>query len=193
MHKEKHLSIYRKRILLVGSSHTSLAFHYIKKILDGKASVSKLPEHAGNTEEMLVSLPSWPLEGKDIVYVYAGHRDLMLNEKGDPVVSPQKFKDNINKIIDIIVSRCTAKIVCSNIPPVSKTLLKFDSRRNERIFLFNRILEETAYKAGIGFHNFSEFTLSHKSGIEKYSDGLHFTRKFYYEYAENLADFFIKI
>ncbi len=182
-----------KHILLAGSSHTSLMFPYVKKALAGKAVVGKLPDYAGNTEEILTSLPGWPLEDKEIVHLYAGHRDLMFDGLGRPVVGPERFKDNLEIIIDIIISRTSAKIVFANIPPVAASLLKTDRQRNQRILFYNRIIEEVTKKPNITLHDFSGFVLSHTSGAEKYSDGLHFTRKFYKEFAENLADFLIKL
>jgi hypothetical protein len=193
MNKEMCLSNEKKHVLLVGSSHTRLAFFYVKKTLDGKAVVSKLPDYAGNTEEMLVSLPDWPLEGKDIVHVYAGHRDLMFDGAGRPVVGPEKFRKNIGIIIDTIFSRSSAKIVFSTIPPVADRFFEWDPRRNERISLYNHIIEETVAEVDIILHNFSEFVLNHHSGMEKYFDGLHFKSKFYREYAADLADFLMKV
>jgi len=183
----------KKQVLLVGSSHTSLSYLYMKRRLGGKARVSKLPYYAGNTEEMLASLPGWPLEGKDIVHVYAGLRDLVQNEIGQPLVGPEKFRKNLQTIYNTIASRCSAKIVFSNVPPVADNLLSGDLLINERILLYNHIIDEVVAWAGIELHNFSAFVLSHASGAEKYSDGLHFTRKFYKEYAENLSAFLMKI
>jgi hypothetical protein len=190
---EQDLSCKKKQVLLVGSSHTSLSYLYMKKRLCGKAEVSKLPYYAGNTEEMLVSLPDWPLEGKDIVHVYAGLRDLAQNDMGQPMVGPEKFRKNLETIYNSVASRCSAKIIFSNVPPVEDNLLLGDLLINERIQLYNHIIEEVVAWAGIELHNFSEFVLSHESGTEKYSDGLHFTRNFYKEYAENLADFLMNI
>ncbi len=181
-----------KHILLAGSSHTSLVFLYVKKALDGKAIVSKLPSFAGNTVEILTSLPSWPLEDKEIVHVYAGHRDLMFDETQRPTVTPERFKDNLEKIIDIIVSRTYAKIVFSNIPPVAEFLLETDPERNQRIDFYNQKIKELADGASIALHDFSGFAMSYNNGIEKYSDGLHFTRNFYRAFGENLADFLIR-
>ena len=193
MPTEYEISNDKKQVLLVGSSHTSLSFLYIKKILTGIANVNKLPDYAGNTEEMLASLPDWPLEGKEIIHVYAGHRDLMLNEVGRPMVSPERFRINLETIFSAIVSRCSAKIVFSNIPLVADNFLNNDLRRNDRIIFYNRIIEEVVDEVGTDLHNFCGFVLNHQSGPEKYSDGLHFTRKFYKEYASDLAGFLMKI
>lgn len=182
-----------KQILLAGSSHTSLVYLYVKRVLNGKAIVSKLPDFAGNTEEILISLPGWPLEDKEIVHVYAGHRDLMFDATQRPTVSPERFIGNLKKIIDIIVSRTSAKIVFSNIPPVAESMLLFDPKRNQRIDAYNQIIEEVTGKANIVLHDFCGFALSYNSGFDNYSDGLHFTRDFYKAFAEDLADFLIRL
>lgn len=182
-----------KKIFLAGSSHTRLFFLSVKSYFDGKALVSKLPYNAGNTVEILNSLNDWPLEDKDIVHVYAGHRDLMLNEKGQPFVNPEQFKDNMRQILDILYDRTTAKVVFSNIPPVQEIILETDHQRNQRILLYNKIIKDVTWERQILIHDFSAFVVSHSENQEKYSDGLHFTRKFYKEFGKNLADFLMKL
>jgi lysophospholipase L1-like esterase len=182
-----------KHILLAGSSHTSLVFPYVKRALNGKAVVSKLPDYAGNTEEILETLPGWPLEDQDGVHVYAGHRDLMLDGAGYPVVGPERFRDNLETVMETIISRTPAKILLSNIPPVEEHLLALDAGRNQRIALYNHIIEDVAGKTGVTPHDFSGFVLAHGSGAEKYSDGLHFTRKFYQEFAGYLAASLVRL
>lgn len=182
-----------KQILLAGSSHTSLAYLYVKRALEGKAIVSKLPDFAGNTEEILISLPGWPLEDKDIVHIYAGHRDLMFDGMQRPIISPERFKGNLEKILNTVTLRTPAKIVFSNIPPVAESLLEIDPERNQRIYFYNQIIEEVADKVTISLHDFCGFALSYNSGSEKYSDGLHFTRNFYKAFAGDLADFLISL
>ena len=183
----------RQAVLLIGSSHTGLAYPYVKKSLNGKAMVSKLPHYAGNTREMLISLPDWPLEGKQIVHVYAGLRDLMPNTAGHPLIGPEEFRENLETIHRTMVSRCCAKIVFSNVPPVAEHFFEGDLPINDRVFFYNRIIEDVVSEAGMQLHNFCEFVLDHNSGTEKYLDGLHFTRKFYREYAADLAAFLMKI
>ena len=182
-----------KRIFFAGSSHTRLFFFSVKSCLEGKALVSKLPYNAGNTVEILNSLSDWPLEDKNIVHVYAGHRDLMLNEMGQPFVNPEQFKDNMRQILDVLFDRTTAKIVFSNIPPVAESLLGVYPQRNKQIALYNKIIKDATEERRIPIHDFSGFVLSHPDNQEIYSDGLHFTRKFYKEFGMNLADFLIKL
>lgn len=182
-----------KNIFFAGSSHTRLFFLSVKSCLEGKALVSKLPYNAGNTVEILNSLSDWPLEDKDIVHVYAGHRDLMLNETGRPFVNAEQFKGNMRRIVEILFDRTTAKIVFSNIPPVADFFLETDPQRNQRILLYNKIIKDVTRGRQIPMHDFSAFVLSQSENQEKYSDGLHFTRKFYKEFGMNLAEFLIKL
>jgi lysophospholipase L1-like esterase len=182
-----------KKILLAGSSHTRLFFFSVKKCLEGRALVSKLPYNAGNTVEMLDSLSDWPLEDKDIVHVYAGHRDLILNETGQPFVNPEQFRENMGQILEILFKRTAAKIVFSNIPPVAEIILEADPQRNQRILQYNNIIKEVIKGRQIPMHDFSGFVLSRLDNQEKYSDGLHFTRRFYQEFGMNLADFLIQL
>jgi lysophospholipase L1-like esterase len=182
-----------KNIFFAGSSHTRLFFFSVKSCLEGKALVSKLPYNAGNTVEILNSLSDWPLEDKDIVHVYAGHRDLMLNETGQPFVNPEQFTDNMRQILGILFDRTAAKIVFSNIPPVSEIILEADPQRNERILFYNNIIKDVAREGQIPIHDFRGFVLSYSDNHEKYLDGLHFTRKFYKKFGVNLADFITKM
>jgi len=182
-----------KKIFLAGSSHTRLFFPAVKRCLLGRASVSKLSYDAGNTVEILNSLHDWPLEDKDIVHVYAGHRDLIRSEAGQPIVSPGQFKNNMHQIIDILIERTNAELVFSNIPPVAESFLEIAPRRNEQISWYNTIIEDVTRERMIPVHDFSGFVLSYSVKQEIYSDGLHFTRKFYNEFGVNLAEFLIKL
>lgn len=181
------------KILLAGSSHTRMFYPFVRKYLKGKALVSKLPYDAGNTEEILSSIDDWPLEDKDIIHVYMGHRDLMLNKVGMPFIAPDQFKSNFEKIVDILFDRTAAKIVFSDIPLVSESLLETDAQRNQRIMLYNKIIEDAAGRARVPVHDFGEFVVSHPDNIKTYSDGLHFTRSFYKEFGKHLADFLIRL
>ena len=171
-----------KKIFFAGSSHTSFFFISVKSCLKGKAIVSKFPHYAGNTAEMLDSLGDWSIEDKDIVHVYAGHRDLMLNETGQPIVNNVQFEKNLAQIVDILLKRTTAKIVFSDIPPVHKIILKTDPQRNQRISHYNKIIKDVTRERNIQIHDFSAFALSYSANQEIYSDGLHFTRKFYKDF-----------
>ncbi len=181
-----------KNIFLAGSSHTSFLFPSIKKCLKEKAIVSKLPYFAGTTAEVLYTLKDWPVEDKDVVHIYVGHRDLMMDENGKPFVGPLQFRDNMFRILEILNEKTNAKIVFSNIPPVSHGFLELDPQRNQKISEYNFIISSVTRDAKIPVHDFSAFVLSHYDNQDIYSDGLHFTLKFYRTYGMVLADFLIK-
>jgi lysophospholipase L1-like esterase len=177
------------RILLAGSSHTRLFYPYVKSFLRGKAFVRTLPYDAGRTDEILNSLSDWPLEGQDIMYLYSGHRDLMLNESGTVFINPGLFEDNLLRIIKEIRKRTTAIIVLSNIPEVSPGFLAGDEGRNKRIGNYNRIIRSIAKEQGARLHDFQGYVSAHGNSEKIYTDGLHFTREFYRRFAEHLASF----
>ncbi len=175
------------KILLAGSSHTRLFFPYVRSFLKGTASVSVLDRDAGRTDEILESLSEWPLEDKDIIHVYSGHRDLAPGPDGDPFIGPELFRINLEKIINRILGRTSGKVVFSNIPPVSENFLEMDRDRNVRIAIYNRIIGEVTADAGIPLHDFAGFISSYGGGESKYADGLHFTRRVYQDFAKALS------
>lgn len=181
------------QILLVGSSHVRLFYPYVREYLKEKAAVSTLPYDAGRTDEILESLARWPVENKDIIYLYAGHRDLMSNDSGKIYIGPELFRHNLRTIIDQIMKRTAAVIVLSTIPPVSHAFLCSDRDRNNRIQRYNEIIANTAEDKAISVHDFWKFAVEHPGGEKNYSDGLHFAREFYRDYAKNLAGFLINI
>ncbi len=186
-------SINPIRILLAGSSHTRLFFPFMKNCLEGIAVVTRLPYDAGRTDEILSSLTEWPLEGQDVVHVYSGHRDLMLNDDGLPFVNPGMFERNLRRIIGMLSSLTNAKIVFSNIPPVAGSILRRDSGRNHRIIHYNSIINDVAGDSRVPVHDFYGFALRYQGGGSKYLDGVHFNREFYREFGRNLSDYLIKI
>lgn len=179
------------RILLAGSSHTRLVFPFVRQFLKDRASVSILPEDAGRTDEMLQSLPGWPVEEQDLIHLYSGHRDLMPGPDGRPLVGPEKFSANLRTITKRILERTSAKVVFSNVPPVSKEFLTIDPDWNARISLYNKIIYEVASDAGFPVHDFWTFLSSYGGGETKYIDGLHFTRRVYRDFAKALALYLI--
>ena len=178
-----------KKIFFAGSSHTRMFFMYMKELFAGRAVVSRLPYNAGNTAEILATIISWPLADKDIVHVYAGHRDLMPDDDGRPVIGPEQFAVNLERITAILRARCPGIIVFSNIPPVAENFLPTDPQRNKRIMEYNVIIAAVAEDSGIPVHDFHRFVAAISGSEEKYLDGLHLTRRFYKEYAANLAAF----
>lgn len=179
------------KILLAGSSHTRLFFPYVRQYLKDRASVTALPEDAGRTDEILSSLPAWPLEEQDIIHIYSGHRDLAPGPDGEPYIRPEQFRRNLQSIIKQVLNRASAKIVFSNVPPVSKNFLREDPDRNNRILLYNGIIEELTGNARIPVHDFWTFITRYEGGEAKYIDGLHFTREVYRDFAKALAMYLI--
>lgn len=147
--------------------------------------MEKLPQDAGRTDEILASLPEWPVQDKDLVHLYAGLRDLTLNGEDRPHVGPGEFQGNLERIIGGLRSRSRAVVVLSNIPSVSGELLQYDAEWNGRIGLYNRIIESVAGQAGAPVHDFRGFADAY--GGERYLDGLHFTRAFYRDFGRKLA------
>ena len=179
------------KILLAGSSHTRLFFPYVKQFLMDRASVSILPEDAGSTDDILQSLPGWPVEEQNIIHLYSGHRDLMHGPDGRPSIGPEKFSANLRTITGQILERTSAKVVFSNVPPVSEEFLTIDPDWNARISLYNKIIYEVARDAGFPVHDFWTFISSYGGGETKYIDGLHFTTRVYRDFAEALARYLI--
>lgn len=173
------------RILLAGSSHTRLFFPYVRESLMGEASVEKLPFDAGRTDEILATLPRWPVGDKDLIHLYAGLRDLTLDGEGVPHVGPEEFRENLGRIVAELRSRGRAALVLSNVPAVSEDLLQYDEGWNGRIALYNRIIESVAASAGVPVHDFSGFADAYEG--DKFLDGLHFTRAFYRDFGQKLA------
>jgi len=182
-----------KKVFFAGSSHTRLFFLFMKEFFAEKAIVSRLPYNAGNTAEILGTIRYWPLEDKNIVHVYTGHRDLMPDAEGKPFIGSEQFANNMRQITALLLARTLGKVVFSNIPPVAESFLKTDPWRNERIAEYNTIIACITEEAGIPVHDFYGFVKASPIGEEKYIDGLHFTRRFYKDYGASLARFLLEL
>lgn len=187
----EHGKGHRPRILLAGSSHVRLFFPYVKDALGERALVSRLPRDAGRTDEILKSLRRWPLEDKDVVYLYTGHRDLMFQEHGQVFIHIEEFEENLRTIIREIQARTPGILVLSSLPPVSEGLLAQDEGRNRRIDQYNEIIERAAKTGGIRIHDFRGYALMKGRSENIYIDGLHFSRQFYREFGKDLATFLL--
>ncbi|MHB8835055.1 MAG: SGNH/GDSL hydrolase family protein [Candidatus Methylomirabilia bacterium] len=181
------------KILLAGSSHTRFIFPHVKVFMKDVALVTKLPRDAGRTDEILNSLQEWPLEAQDVVHLYSGHRDLAPRPDGRPYVELEQYRRNLEKIVQEVLRRTSAKIVLSNIPPVTEGFLEADPDRNRRIELYNAIIGEIAEKNAIPVFDFWRFISSYRGGAEIYNDGLHFTRGVYRDYGRVLANSFVAL
>jgi len=183
----------RPRLLLAGSSHVRLFFPDIRKFLGETALISKLPFDAGRTDEILKSLASWPLEEQDVVYLYAGHRDLMLQEGEKVFVSLADFEKNLRAIISRMQKRTDARIVLSTLPPVSSGFLTGDPGRNKRIDQYNTVITRISHEQEIPVHDFRGYVLQQDRNEDIYLDGLHFTRQFYRSFGKDLGKFLMGI
>ena len=180
-------------ILLAGSSHTRFFFPAVKETMRDVARVTKLPRDAGRTDEILNSLHEWPLESQDVVHLYSGHRDLAPRPDGKPHIESVQFGKNLEMIVQEMLRRTAAKIVLSNIPPVSVGFLETDPDRNGRIDIYNQTIAEVASKSAVPVHDFWKFINSYEGRAEKYCDGLHFTRGVYRDFGRALASYFAEV
>lgn len=126
------------RVLLVGDS-ISIAYTLpVRKLLEGKANVHRIPDNGGSTAFTLKRLDSWLAESKwDVIHFNFGLHDAkFLPDSELQQVSRDDYEKNLHKVIDRL--RATgAQLIFATTTPVPEELeppgRRFDNipERNE--------------------------------------------------------------
>lgn len=89
------------RVLLIGDSISIGYTGDVRRMLQGKANVHRVPDNAANTGHGLASLDGWLGTGRwDVIHFNWGLHDLVVRRDGQHAVPPEQYRKNLDALVE---------------------------------------------------------------------------------------------
>lgn len=106
------------RVLLIGDSISIGYTLTVRKLLEGKANVHRIPTNGGPTKNGVTNLTKWLGTGKwDVIHFNFGLHDLRHMEDGKRQVEPADYESNLRTMVAEL-KKTGAKLVFATTTPV---------------------------------------------------------------------------
>jgi lysophospholipase L1-like esterase len=88
------------RVLLIGDSISMGYTPAVRKLLEGKANVHRIPQNGGPTKNGIANIDKWLGDGKwDVIHFNWGIHDLKIMEDGKRQVEPADYEKNLRELV----------------------------------------------------------------------------------------------
>lgn len=105
------------RVLLIGDSISIGYTLPVRKLLEGKANVHRIPTNGGPTTNGLANLKTWLGESKwDVIHFNWGLHDVKYMPDGKRQVSPEDYEKNLRELVKQLKATGATVIWCSTTP-----------------------------------------------------------------------------
>lgn len=112
------------RVLLIGDSISIGYTLTVRKLLEGKANVHRIPANGGPTKNGVGSIEKWLGTGKwDVIHFNWGIHDLKLMPDGKRQVEPADYEANLRKLVTRMKTT-GAKLIWATTTPIPNGELK---------------------------------------------------------------------
>jgi acyl-CoA thioesterase-1 len=88
------------RVLLIGDSISIGYTGDVRRMLQGRANVHRVPDNAANTGHGLANLEAWLGTGRwDVIHFNWGLHDLVVRRDGQHAVPPEQYRKNLDTLV----------------------------------------------------------------------------------------------
>ena len=146
------------RVLLIGDS-ISIGYTFpVRRILQGKANLHRIPENGGPTARGVEAINAWLGEGTwDVIHFNFGLHDIKIMPEGNRQVSEEDYEANL-KILVARLQRTGASLIWCTTTPVPAGDLS-PERRVEDVPVYNAIALGIMEREGIVIDDLHGFAL----------------------------------
>ena len=160
------------RVLLIGDSISIGYTLAVRKELDGKANVHRIPTNGGPTTRGLAQIDKWLGKGKwDVIHFNWGLHDLKFMQ-GNRQVPLDAYEENLKKLTARL-KKTGAKLIWCSTTPVPKGVTP--RRTEEDVLAYNRVAAKIAKENKVVIDDLYTFAKPRLSEIQRPKD-VHFTR-----------------
>ena len=182
------------RVLLIGDSISMGYTEPVRKLLRGRANVSRIPENGGPTTNGLDHLASWLGDGRwDVIHFNFGLHDIKLDASGrNPQVSIQQYDANLRELVKRLKAT-NAKLIWASttpVPPVPWMKLEPHRRTPDAPF-YNVVAQKVMEENGVLIDDLYSLALPKLETIQQPAN-VHFTEAGYEELAGQVAASILK-
>ncbi len=172
------------RVLLIGDSISIGYTLPVRKLLEGKANVHRIPENGGPTSNGTTKLEKWLGEGKwDLIHFNWGLHDLKLVD-GKHQVPLEDYEKNLRELVKKLKAS-GAKLVWASTTPVPEA--KTNPPRNaEDVARYNDVAKKIMDETGVAIDDLYAFALPKLKEIQLPAN-VHYSAKGYEALAGEVA------
>jgi len=161
------------RVLLIGDSISMGYTLPVRKLLDGKANVHRVPENGGPTTTGLAKIDKWLGDGKwDVVHFNWGLHDLRRDADDKLQVPPEAYEKNLRDLVARL-KKTNAKLIWASTTPVPDAKLS-PPRKSEDVVQYNALAKKVAEENGVAINDLYAFALPRLEKIQRKAN-VHFT------------------
>lgn len=157
------------RVLLIGDSISIGYTLPVRKLLEGKANVHRIPTNGGPTKNGLAKIDSWLGQGKwDVIHFNFGIHDAKFMTETTRQVEPADYEKNLRALVKRLQAT-GAKLVWATTTPIPSGEL-IPPRRFEDIAIYNRIATKVMKENGVAIDDLNTYITPHLAEYQKKQD-----------------------
>jgi hypothetical protein len=161
------------RVLLIGDSISMGYTVPVRKLLEGKANVHRIPENGGPTLTGVKKLKDWLGTGKwDVIHFNWGLHDLKAMENGQLQVPLPEYEKNLGELVKGMQATGAKLIWCSTTPVPDAKLNP--PRKNEDVIAFNAVAAKIMRENKVAMDDLYTYTLPKLTEVQRPAN-VHFT------------------
>ncbi len=161
------------RVLIIGDSISIGYTLPVRKLLDGKANVHRIPENGGPTTTGVARIDRWLGDGKwDVIHFNWGLHDIKRDAEGKLQVPPEAYEKNLRELVARL-KKTNAKLIWCSTTPVPNAKVS-PVRKSEDVVRYNTIAKKIMDENGIAIDDLYTFALPKLTKIQRKAN-VHFT------------------
>jgi len=175
------------RVLLIGDSISIGYTLPVRKLLQGRANLHRIPANGGPTTTGVAELDAWLGAGHwDVIHFNFGLHDLKFMEDGRRQVSLADYQANLEKIVSRL-EKTGAKLIFATTTPVPVADNLRPKRLAEDVPAYNRAALRVMGEHGIAVDDLYGFALPRLDQIQRPAN-VHYTAEGYEALARQVAE-----
>jgi acyl-CoA thioesterase-1 len=165
------------RILLIGDSISIGYTLPVRKLLDGKANVHRIPTNGGPTSNGVANIAKWLGEGKwDVIHFNFGLHDLKIMEGGKRQVEVEDYEKNLRTLVAAL-KKTGAKVIFATTTPVPEGKLN-PPRAFGDVAVYNQIALKVMAENGVAIDDLNAAITPDLAKLQRPHD-VHYTPEGY--------------
>ena len=173
------------RVLLIGDSISMGYTVPVRKLLEGKANVHRIPQNGGPTRNGIARNDQWLGNGKwDVIHFNWGIHDLKFMPDGKRQVEPADYEKNLRELVAKLKAT-GAKLIWAAITPIPDGEL-VPPRRFGDVSEYNTIAKKVMEANGVRINDLNSYITPQLGKFQKPRD-VHYTDEGYDLLAKQVA------
>jgi acyl-CoA thioesterase-1 len=161
------------RVLLIGDSISMGYTVPVRKLLEGKANIHRIPGNGGPTKNGIANIEKWLGTGKwDVIHFNWGIHDLKFMPDGKRQVEPADYEKNLRDLVAKLKAT-GAKLIWATITPIPKGELVPPRRFGDEAE-YNAIAGKIMEANGVRINDLNAYVTPRLGTLQKPKD-LHYT------------------